>query len=87
MGIATFAFGLGGPIATFGGLLHMLVHSLAKSAIFFTVGHASQMHRTQDIGQNPGLFKGNPLVGWGLMFRCHGDCGNAAVRHIHQRVS
>lgn len=68
MGIATFAFGLGGPIATFGALLHMLMHSLAKSAIFFTVGHASQMHRTQDMDKIMGLFKGNPLVGWGLMF-------------------
>jgi hydrogenase-4 component F len=68
MGIATFAFGLGGPIATFGGLLHMLVHSLAKSSIFFTVGHASQMHRTQEMDRIKGLFKGNPLVGWGMMF-------------------
>lgn len=68
MGIATFAFGLGGPVATFGALLHMLVHSLAKSAIFFTVGHASQMHRTQDMDRIKGLFKGSPLVGWGLMF-------------------
>jgi hydrogenase-4 component F len=68
MGIATFAFGLGGPLATFGALLHMLVHSLAKSAIFFTVGHASQMHRTQEMDKIKGLFKGNPLVGWGLMF-------------------
>ncbi|HET6513972.1 MAG TPA: hydrogenase 4 subunit F [Thermodesulfovibrionales bacterium] len=68
MGIATFAFGLGGPIATFGALLHMLVHSLAKSAIFFTVGHASQMHWTQEMDKIKGLFKGNPLVGWGMMF-------------------
>jgi hydrogenase-4 component F len=68
MGIATFAFGLGGPIATFGALLHMLVHSLTKSAIFFTVGHASQMHWTQEMDRIKGLIKGNPLVGWGLMF-------------------
>jgi len=67
MGIATFAFGLGGPVATFGALLHMLVHSLAKSSIFFTVGHAAQMHWTQDMERIKGLFKGNPLVGWGLM--------------------
>jgi hydrogenase-4 component F len=67
MGIATFAFGLGGPVATFGALLHMLVHSLAKSSIFFTVGHASQMHWTQEMERIKGLFKGNPLVGWGLM--------------------
>ncbi|MGE5895046.1 MAG: hydrogenase 4 subunit F [bacterium] len=67
MGIATFAFGLGGPIATYGALLHMLVHSLTKSSIFFTVGHASQMHNTQDMDKIRGLLKGNPLVGWGLM--------------------
>ena len=66
MGIATFAFGLGGPVATFGALLHMLVHSLTKSSIFFTVGHASQMHRTQDMDSIKGLIRGNPLVGWGM---------------------
>src|SRR3989344_1208680 len=68
MGIATFAFGLGGPIATFGALLHMLVHSLTKSSIFFTAGHASQMHGTQEMDKIGGLIKGNPLVGWGMMF-------------------
>ena len=68
MGIATFAFGLGGPIATFGALLHMLVHSLTKSSIFFTVGHASQMHDTQEMSRIKGLVRGNPLVGWGLLF-------------------
>lgn len=67
MGIATFAFGLGGPVATFGALLHMLVHSITKSAIFFTVGHAAQMNSTQDMSSIRGLVKGNPLVGWGLM--------------------
>lgn len=68
MGIATFAFGLGGPVATFGALLHMLVHSLTKSSIFFTVGHATQMHDTQEMSKIKGLVRGNPLVGWGLLF-------------------
>lgn len=67
MGITTFAFGLGGQVATFGALLHMLVHSLAKSSIFFTVGNASQMHQTQEMAKIKGLFRGHPLVGWGLM--------------------
>lgn len=67
MGIATFAFGLGGPVATFGGLLHMLVHSLTKSSIFFAAGHASQMHSTQEMSGIGGLIKGDPLAGWGLM--------------------
>ncbi len=34
MGIITFAFGMGGPLANFAGLLHMTMHSLTKSAIF-----------------------------------------------------
>lgn len=68
MGLATFAFGLGGPIATFGALLHMLMHSLTKSSIFFTVGHACQMHDTQEMDKIKGLIRGNPPVGWGLMF-------------------
>src|SRR5665811_1081086 len=36
MGLITFGFGMGGPLATFGALLHMTVHSLTKSAIFIT---------------------------------------------------
>jgi hydrogenase-4 component F len=53
MGLMTFAFGLGGPTATFAGLLHMTVHSLVKSAIFFTVGHAAQKAGTQTIERIP----------------------------------
>jgi hydrogenase-4 component F len=34
MGIIVFAFGMGGPLANFAGLLHMTMHSLTKSAIF-----------------------------------------------------
>ncbi|MBF0318109.1 MAG: hydrogenase 4 subunit F [Nitrospirae bacterium] len=68
MGITTFAFGLGGATATFGALLHMLVHSLAKSSLFFAGGHAIQMHKSQEISRIRGLVRGNPIVGWGLMF-------------------
>jgi hydrogenase-4 component F len=67
MGIMTFAFGLGGPIATFAGLLHMTVHSLVKSAIFFAAGHAAQKAGTQLMDQIRGLIKVSPTIGWGLM--------------------
>ena len=66
MGIMTFAFGMGGPVAAFAGLLHMTVHSLTKSAIFFTVGHASQMCGTQDMASIRGLIQQSPIIGWGL---------------------
>ncbi len=67
MGLITFAFGMGGPIANFAGLLHMTVHSLIKSAIFFTVGHATQKAGTQVMDEIRGLVSVNPTVGWGLM--------------------
>jgi hydrogenase-4 component F len=67
MGLITFAFGMGGPVASFGGLLHMTVHSLTKSAIFFAVGHATQKAGTQVMADIRGLLRVNPTVGWGLM--------------------
>ena len=67
MGLITFAFGMGGPVASFAGLLHMTVHSLTKSAIFFAVGHASQMAGTQIIDNIRGLIKCSPTIGWALM--------------------
>ncbi len=66
MGLMTFAFGMGGPVATFAGMLHMTVHSLTKSAIFFTVGHAAQKSGTQLMDGIRGLIKTSPTVGWGL---------------------
>ena len=67
MGIITFAFGMGGPVATFAGLLHMTAHSLTKSAIFFAVGHATQKTGSQLIADIRGLIDTNPAIGWGLM--------------------
>jgi hydrogenase-4 component F len=67
MGLITFAFGLGGPIANFAGLLHMALHSLTKSGIFFAVGDISQVKGTQKIADMGGLTSTNPLIGWGLV--------------------
>jgi hydrogenase-4 component F len=67
MGLITFAFGMGGPVASFAGLLHMTMHSLTKSAIFFAVGHATQKAGTQLMDGIRGLIKTNPTIGWGLM--------------------
>jgi hydrogenase-4 component F len=67
MGIITFAFGVGGAVANFAALLHMTVHSLTKSAIFFAVGHAAQKAGTQVMDDIRGLIVLSPTVGWGLM--------------------
>ena len=67
MGIITFAFGIGGPLANFAGLLHMTMHSLTKSAIFFAVGQIAQVKRTQNIDDIRGLTVSHPVLGWGLV--------------------
>ena len=67
MGIVTIAFGLGGPMANFAGLLHMAMHSLTKSAIFFAVGHAVQVTGTQSLAGIRGLTVSHPALGWGLL--------------------
>ncbi len=74
MGLMTFAFGMGGPLATFGALLHMIVHSLTKSAIFITVGHAAHVSGSQAISRIRGLIRTQPLIGWGLLI---GTCAIA----------
>jgi hydrogenase-4 component F len=67
MGLITFAFGMGGAVANFAALLHMTMHSLTKSAIFFAVGHATQKAGSQLMVDIRGLIKTNPTIGWGLM--------------------
>ena len=67
MGIIVFAFGMGGALANFAALLHMTMHSLTKSAIFYAVGHISQVKGTQKIADMGGLTVTNPVLGWGLV--------------------
>lgn len=66
MGIVTFAFGVGGPLANFAGLLHMSMHSLTKSAIFFAVGHIAQAKGTQRIADVSGLSVTHPALALGF---------------------
>src|SRR5581483_11615204 len=67
MGIIVFAFGMGGPLANFAGLLQMTMHSLTKSGIFFTVGHIAQVKGTQRISEIRGLTESHPVLGWSLV--------------------
>jgi hydrogenase-4 component F len=62
MGLIVFAFGMGGPLANFAGLLHMAMHSLTKSGIFFAVGHIAQAKGTQRIAEIRGLSVTHPRL-------------------------
>jgi hydrogenase-4 component F len=61
MGIIAFAFGMGGPLANFAGLLHMTMHSLTKSAIFFAVGRRDRGN--QKIAEISGFTETHPILG------------------------
>jgi hydrogenase-4 component F len=67
MGIIVFAFGMAGPLGNFAGLLQMVMHSLTKSAIFFSVGHVAQVKGTQRMAEMGGLTESHPLLGWSLV--------------------
>lgn len=66
MGIMTFAFGIGGPLANFAGLLHMTMHSLTKSGIFFTVGRIAQAKGSQRFEDVRGLSETHPALAWAI---------------------
>ena len=84
MGIIAFAFGMGGPLANFAGLLHMTMHSLTKSAIFFAVGHIAQVKGTQKIAENSWIDRHAPCTWLGSRARRRRDCWNAATRNFHE---
>jgi hydrogenase-4 component F len=65
IGLAAFAFGLGGA-AALAGVLHLLGHSLLKSAVFFGVGQAVQLKGSQKIADIAGLAASHPALGWSL---------------------
>jgi hydrogenase-4 component F len=67
VGIICFAFGIGTPLAIFAGLLHMLSHSLAKTAAFFSAGSAIQLRARILMSEITDLAKDSPGIGWGLL--------------------
>ena len=62
-GIAAFAIGLGGIGATYAALLHMTVHTLAKSAVYQAIGRAAQRKGGQKFTDITGLIASDPALG------------------------
>ena len=68
-GVAVFAFGIGGAAAIFGGLLHMLVHTLVKSALFQALMRGAALRGSAAPGNYGfshlrGMIHSNKYVGW-----------------------
>lgn len=70
-GIAVFAFGVGGAAAIFGGLLHMIIHTLIKSALFQALIRAAILRGGAGAGEFGfshlrGMMASNKYLGWAL---------------------
>lgn len=65
-GVVALAFGLGGPAGNFAGLLCMILGTLARAAIFQSVGCAAQVRGGQTMGALAGLSRGQPVLGMTL---------------------
>ncbi len=63
MGIIALGLGFGGPLGTFGAMLHTLFHSLLKSSLFFSTGNMLQKYGTRDITQARGVLQALPVTG------------------------
>ncbi|MBU6448791.1 MAG: hydrogenase 4 subunit F [Rhodospirillales bacterium] len=68
-GISAFAFGIGGPAAIFGGLLHMVLHTLLKSGLFLALIRAASLRGPASPGNYTfshlrGLLRANKYVAW-----------------------
>ena len=61
MGLISFAFGLGGPLGVFAGLLHTINHSLAKTLLFCASGNILLKYKTRDMNQVRGLWRVAPI--------------------------
>ena len=62
MGLISFAFGLGGPVGAFAGLLHTITHSLAKALLFCASGNILLKYRSRDIHEVSGLWHTMPFT-------------------------
>ena len=60
LSLVSIAFGLGSPLALLVAMLHMAMHSLSKTAVFFSCGTIIQQYGTQKLSKLKGILKENP---------------------------
>lgn len=63
MGIIAIAIGMFTPLSLFGGMLHMINHSLTKSMLFLSAGNIMQKYETKQIYKIRGVLKTLPITG------------------------
>lgn len=67
VGIVLVGFGVGGATGVFGGLFHMINHSLAKSTAFYAAGMVLLRYGHKNMEGVTGLLRQMPLVGGAML--------------------
>jgi hydrogenase-4 component F len=67
IGLIVLAFGIGGPLGIFAGLLQVLNHSLAKALMFCTSGNILIKYHSRDLSQIKGMLQVIPLSSFFLI--------------------
>jgi hydrogenase-4 component F len=62
-GFVTLAIGLGAPLAVFGGVLHLLVQSIAKALAFLVGGTLGRANDSRRMDHWPGALVASPALG------------------------
>jgi hydrogenase-4 component F len=67
IGLMAVAFGIGGPLGVYAGLLHLVNHAATKALLFFVAGDLVQRFGTRRISAIRGAIHITPVLGWGLL--------------------
>ena len=67
MGIIVLAVGIGGQVALYAAMLHLVAHSLTKSSLFFAAGSAAQVFKSRSMHRMRGILRVTPVAGAGLV--------------------
>ncbi len=67
VGIISLGLGFGGPVGTYGALLHVANHGITKALAFFAAGTAIARYNTRDMRLIQGLLRVAPVGGTLLM--------------------
>jgi hydrogenase-4 component F len=74
-GFVVLAIGLGSPLAVFGGMLHLLVQSLAKALAFLVGGTVGRANDSRRMDQWGGVIAASPALGVLFVFAGMGLAG------------
>lgn len=67
MGLIVLAIGVGGHVALYAAMLHLVAHSLTKSSLFFAAGAVLQTFNTHSMHRMRGLLHVTPVAGAALV--------------------